>query len=74
MAERFALSPNALNNLSAYLPSSLTQQQASKVVEAARIMAQCVWEEGRISARTERMILNGFKDERETEQDKTDDK
>jgi len=68
MTERFALSPNALNNLSAYLPSSLTQQQVSKVIEAARMMAQCVWEEGRISARTERMILNGFKDERETEQ------
>ena len=74
MTERFALTPIALSRLSAHLPSSLTQQQASRVIEAARVMANGVWEEGRMYAATERRILDEFKDARHIEEDKSDDK
>jgi hypothetical protein len=67
MTEKFALTTSALNTLSAYLPSSLTQQQAEKVLEASRQMAEVVWDEGRLSAMAERVLLNSFQDERDIE-------
>jgi len=67
MTEKFALTQSALSTLSAYLPSSLTQQQVEKVIEAARMMAHSVWAEGRNAAITERLIVGQFQDERDIE-------